>query len=154
MPHEVLACSEMRKRYPLFKLADHEIGVYEEHAGVLQAELCVESFIALARKHGADLRFEEPMLEWSAVGAGEGGGTEVPGGLLKGVCVRSARGTYFARKLVLAVGAWAPALYGSLMPQMRMYIERRVLFWFEAEQAAAAEFQVSDLTLVQCPLWN
>ena len=42
-------------------------------------------------------------------------------------------GVYFARKLVLSVGAWAPQLYGqndALRALVPLHIERRVLFWF------------------------
>jgi sarcosine oxidase len=146
MPHDILSAADMRLRYPLFKLAENEIAVYEANAGVLQAELCVASFIALAQKYGAELHFEEPMLDWAAVGAGDAG---VPAGLPRGVRVRTARGTYYAKKLVLSVGAWAPTVYGSVIPQMRLYIERRALLWFRSSEKAVEDFKVA-LVLRMC----
>jgi sarcosine oxidase len=142
MPHEVLSAAAMRERYPLFRLSEDDIGVYEANAGVLMAEPCIETFIAQARLHGADLRFEEPMLEWSAVGAGD---ADAPAGLTRGVRVRTSKGTYFGRKLVLSVGAWAVGLYGKAIPQAQLYIERRVLFWFKASAEAVEGFKVRTL---------
>lgn len=136
MPHEILSAADMKRRYPLFQLRDHEMAVYEENAGVLQAELCVGSYIAMAQKYGADLHFEEPMLEWEAVGSERD----------RGVRVRTPKGVYFAKKLVLSVGAWAPALYGDVMPHMRMFIERRALLWFRSSDSAVDDFKV-DLVL-------
>ena len=38
--------------------------------------------------------------------------------------------TYLTHKIVLAVGPWAPALYGSEIP-VQLHVERRVQFWFQ-----------------------
>lgn len=71
MEHEIWSAAEMRKRFPMFKLADNEVAVYESNAGVLLAELSLESFIRMARKNGADLHFEEKMVSWDPIpGAG------------------------------------------------------------------------------------
>lgn len=67
MPHEELGAKEMRQRFPMFKLSENEVAIYEANAGYLMAELCVESFITMARKHGAELHFEETMLDWEDV---------------------------------------------------------------------------------------
>ena len=145
MPHEVLSATAMRQKYPQFKLSDDEVGVYEANAGYLMAELCVESYIALARKYGADLHFEEAMLDWWSVAQG---GAGVPPSLERGVQVRTAKGTYFARKLVLSVGAWAPSMYGAVIPKMQLYIERRVLFWFQASEQSVDAFKVRPAGLL------
>jgi glycine/D-amino acid oxidase-like deaminating enzyme len=59
--------------------------------------------------------------------------------------VRTSKGTYFGRKLVLSVGAWAVGLYGKAIPQAQLYIERRVLFWFKASEEAVEGFKVRAL---------
>lgn len=37
---------------------------------------------------------------------------------------------YLTRKIVIAAGAWAPALYGSAIP-ISLHAERRVQYWFQ-----------------------
>jgi hypothetical protein len=52
------------------------------------------------------------------------------------VCTRRTDGAvmsesiYFTRKIVIAAGAWAPALYGSEIP-ISLHAERRVQYWFK-----------------------
>jgi sarcosine oxidase len=126
MPHETLSAEDVRARYPMFQLDDDEVAVYEKNAGYLQAECCWASYIALARMHGAELRFEEPMLRWqvnSSVPRSEGSEE-------CGVEVHTPKGTYRAKKLVLSVGGWAPSVYGMHLPQLPLQLERRVLYWF------------------------
>ena len=149
MPHKVYSAAQMRELYPTFHLSEDEVAVHEDSAGYLLAELCVESYIALARKHGAELHFEEPMLDWKPCmlpiasdhsGANGGSVTHEE----EGVEVRTAHGVYRAKKLVLSVGAWAPSIYGDSIPQLPLTIERRVLFWFQCDQDKIAEFSVSS----------
>ena len=141
LEHKIYTAAQMREVYPTFRLAEDEIAVYEANAGYLMAELCVEAYIAMARQHGAEVRFEEPMLDWRACeladeGKGKGGS--------EGVEVRTAQGVYRARRLVLSVGAWAPSIYGSAIPHVPLFIERRVLFWFECDEDKVQDFNVSS----------
>ena len=52
------------------------------------------------------------------------------------VCTKSTHGsviseyTYLTRKIIIAAGAWAPALYGSEIP-ISLHAERRVQYWFK-----------------------
>ncbi len=148
LPHKVYNAAQMRELYPTFHLSEDEVAVHEDSAGYLMAELCVESYIALARKHGAELHFEEPMLDWKpcllsvAHDGGNGGNGEGGSGTSEGVEVRTARGVYRAKKLVLSVGAWAPSIYGSQIPHVPLFIERRGLFWFQCDEDKIADFNV------------
>lgn len=142
MPHKVLSADKMKDLYPLYNLSHHEIGVYEENGGVLMAEACVGAYIAMARKYGADLHFEEPMLNWSPVKLEDiTDSTDL--GLLTGVQVRTSKGSYLAKKLVLSVGAWAPDVFGSsIQSQLKLIVERRVLMWFRASDESLSDFNV------------
>src|SRR4029079_544466 len=51
IPHELLAASELTRRYPAFHLPPHFGGVVQRDGGFLEAEASVQSLIALARKH-------------------------------------------------------------------------------------------------------
>jgi len=146
LPIEVLSAADVAQRYPAFRPDDDMVGVYEQRAGMLFAEECVGAQLECARRHGADLRFDEPLLEWRA----SGGGVEV----------RTARHHYGAERLVLAVGGWLP----GLMPALPLAIERQVLLWFEPreqpEMFAPDRFPIylcelaPDFTIYGVPFWG
>jgi len=115
--HELLDFNQMRRRFPQFALTEDEIGFYEEKAGYLKPEECIRQHLRAASKRGADLRFEEPMLSWTAAQEGDG------------VSVTTEKQTYHARSLVLSVGSW----FAELVPDVAMpvVVSRRVLFWLK-----------------------
>lgn len=118
LPHEVLDAKELRRRFPTFVIDDDWIGLLEPQAGWLAPELCIETHLRLAERHGATLRFDEPAQSWERDGAG--------------VLVRTARGVYRAERLVLTAGAWMSDLLPALAPHL--WVERNVLFWFEPRE--------------------
>ena len=74
LDHEVLTAEEIRARFPTLRPPDHAMGLYESNAGFTRPEQTVLANIDLARRHGAELHFEESVLEWSAT---PDGGVEV-----------------------------------------------------------------------------
>ena len=115
LPHELLTADEVRRRFPTLAPADDEVGVYEEVAGFVRPEAAVSAHLGLAARHGAELRFEEPVLSWSASSSG--------------VSVTTAAGAYSADRLVLCPGAWAPQLLADL--GVPLVVERQVMYWFQ-----------------------
>ena len=113
--HEMLTAGEIRRRFPAFEPPDGIVGLLEPRAGMLFPEACIEAAMALARRHGAELRTDEPVVAWGAEG--------------DAVWVRSASGTLHAGRLVLAAGAWMPALLGRWGGTLS--VDRQVVFWFE-----------------------
>ncbi|MGA2539559.1 MAG: N-methyl-L-tryptophan oxidase [Terracidiphilus sp.] len=117
IPHQVLDVREMARRYSQFSLAETEVAFYEEKAGYLKPEECIRQHLNLASKWGADLRFGEPVLSWTASNSGDG------------VTVKTEKQTYRAKSLVFSVGAWfAQFAHGFSMP---VAVSRRVMFWFK-----------------------
>ena len=114
LPHEVLDAAEIRSRFPTMNPRDHAVGVYEPNAGYVRPEETVLAGMDLARRHGAELHFDEPVRGWRAT----------PGGAVE---VTTARGTYGADRLVLTPGAWAPDLLPGRAP---IEVERQVFYWF------------------------
>ena len=100
LAHECLDAIAMRKRFPIFHAGDEVVGVWEPRAGVLSPEASIEAFLTTARRHGAEVRVNEPALSWSA---GE-----------TGVRVTTAGGRYAAGRLILCAGAWIPGLLRDL----------------------------------------
>jgi sarcosine oxidase len=128
LEHEVLDASALRARYPLFDWPDGWQGVFEQQAGWLAPERSIEAHLRLAEQVGATLRFEEPVERWESTP--------------DGVRVTTATGTFEARQLVIAAGAWMSQLAPELAPELS--VERSVLFWFEptAERDAFARLPV------------
>lgn len=115
LEHEVLDNAELRRRYPVFNVDPDWIGVLDAQAGWLAPERSVETHLRQAERHGATLRFAEPIERWERDG--------------DGVRVTSSVGSYRARHLVIAAGSWLPRLLPKLAPHL--WVERNVLFWFE-----------------------
>jgi sarcosine oxidase len=115
LAHEVLDNPELKRRYPLFEIDRDWIGLLDAQAGWLAPERSVETHLRLAERHGATLRFAEPIERWERDG--------------DGVRVFSAQGIYRARRLVIAAGSWLSRLLPQLAPHL--WVERNVLFWFE-----------------------
>ena len=131
LPHELLDAEEIRRRFPPFTAPPAVVGLYEDRAGVLRPEEAIHAHLDRARAHHAELRFDEAVVDWKALPSG-------------GVEVRTSRGRYEADRLVLAPGAWAPALFR--LPELPLRVERQVLCWFApaggAEPYAASRFPV------------
>lgn len=116
LAHETLDAAEIRTRFPTFAPGDDEVGVFETEAGFARPEDTVATQLELAARAGADLHFDEPVLEWGTT----------PGG---GAWARTAAGTHTADHLVLCPGAWAPQLLSDLA--VPMTVERQVMHWFD-----------------------
>ena len=119
-----------------------KLGIYEEDAGYLVPEECVNEHLNVAEENGANIRFNETVVSWSLlhptfVAANDG--------VLENDVIKSEKklyevtathgvngeltAKYLTRKIVLSVGPWAPELYGNEIP-LQLHVERRVQFWF------------------------
>jgi sarcosine oxidase len=116
LPHEMLDAAAMRRRFPLLTPQPGDVAFHEERAGVIRPEGAIHAHLEQANRHGADLKFDERVLDWHARASGD-------------VEVRTTRGSYEAARLVLAPGAWAPDLFR--LPGLPLEIERQVLYWFD-----------------------
>jgi sarcosine oxidase len=115
LPHEVLTPHEVARRYPPFEISTGEVAVLDPRAGYLDPEVCTQAHLELAKVDGAEVRFTEPVVSWSA--------SE------RGVRVVTTNAEYEAKKLIFAVGPWT----SSLVPDVRipLEVERQTVFWFE-----------------------
>ena len=115
LQYSMLSASDIRARFPALHPEPDMVGVWEPRAGVLTPEACVTAHLEQARRHGAILRFDEPVSRWQAKDGH--------------VSVFTELGRYRARQLIISAGAWV----GSLLPGMRLpfRVERQVLHWFE-----------------------
>jgi sarcosine oxidase len=134
LQYSMLSAGDIRARFPALNPESDMVGVWEPRAGILTPETCVTAHLEQARRHGAILRFDEPVSHWQA----NDGHVSVFTGL----------GRYMARQLIISAGAWV----GSLLPELRspFRVERQVLHWFEPAG------NVDSFTPQRCPihLWQ
>jgi sarcosine oxidase len=115
LKYEMLTAEDVRRRFPAVKPTDEMVAVWEPRAGILFPEVCIEAHLALARKHSAELHFDEPALRWQADG--------------EGMRVVTARGEYTASQLLLTAGSWVKSLLPDL--DLSLTVERQIQFWFD-----------------------
>ena len=132
--HENLSADAVRARWPALQVRDGEEALYETRAGLLAVEECLRALHARARRRGAELHAEEPVLEWRAAG--------------DGVEVHTARATYAAGAAVVSAGSWAATLLPELA--LPLQVERQVVHWFAPAPGSP------PLTAERCPivLWQ
>lgn len=124
VPVEELSAAEARRRWPALRLPDDFACLHEPGAGFLEVERCVIAHAEHARRCGAELRFEEPVLRWSADHG-------------RSVEVVTPRGSYSAGALVIAAGPWSALALAELSLPLRVH--RVVQLWFSAGEAMAME---------------
>lgn len=132
LAHDVLTSAELSARFPGYALPADYLAVWQPRGGFLVPERCLTAHAAMAARHGAEVREEEPVLRW----APRHGGVEV----------ETPRGRYHAGQLLVAAGSWTGALVPSLAPLLRP--ERQVLAWFDLanrDAFAPARFPVFNL---------
>ena len=113
LPHEMLTAIQVRERFPALRPEPDMAAVWEPRAGVLFPDLCITAHLAQARKHGADLHYQECALRWENSS--------------DGIRVVTTNGEYCAAKLIVTAGAGISVLF----PELPLRIERQVLFWFD-----------------------
>ncbi len=138
LPHEILEGGDITRRYPALRTLPGQIAILEHQAGVLVADRANAELLGLARALGAEVRYEEPVLEVTPMSAG--------------VNVRTSLGSYAAAIVVVTSGAWlAPAssTRPSGLPEMilPLEVERQVELWFEPLRSDELDF--GELPLFQ-----
>ena len=122
LPHEVLEATDLERRYGFANLDPATKAVLQPDGGFLLAEETMRAHHEAAAALGADLRFEQPVLEWEPIGS-------------DGVRVRTPGETFEADRLVVCAGAWirdlVPGFGAVAVP------ERQVLGWFTPKRPDA-----------------
>lgn len=145
---EMLNAEEIKRRFPMFNPSPQEIGIFEDEAGFLVPELCVDAFQKIAIKNGAKLRFNESVVHYELTTKGS-------------TVLYTDKGNVFeAKKVIFSVGPWAKDL---VVPQpsspsspaiqnvMPLKVERRVMYWFEPKENVGG---TSSIKLFQnCPVY-
>ena len=124
--HEILDAAAMRRRYPAFGVADGDTAYHDSVGGFVRPEECITAQLRMATRFGATLGLNERVVSFD-----QADGV---------VTVRTEKGTYRARQLIVSAGAWLPGLLGPALSGSFM-VTRQVLYWFRARsEAAHADF--------------
>jgi sarcosine oxidase len=114
IPHELIAAPELMRRYPAFRLPPHYVGVVQPDGGFLEAETSVQALLALAQKHGADIRFGGPVRAIEP--------------LDDKARVVTDSATIEAGNVIVAAGPWTSSLLPAATLPLRA--TRQVMAWF------------------------
>ncbi len=123
LPYEYLTAAELHKKFPGCRLPDDMVAVYQQDGGFVLSERSVVNYVLAAQSHNAEIHAHEKVAGWDPQDGG--------------VKVRTNRGSYWARRLVITAGPWAasmiPALKGlaskGLASRGLATPERQVLLW-------------------------
>jgi sarcosine oxidase len=117
--HSVLSTDELRKKFPQFRIEDGYIGYYEDNAGFLSPELCVETQIELAKQQGAQINLNEKVKQLLTLTDGS-------------VEVSTDKGVYNANKVIVSAGPWINKFFPEYADLFKVY--RQVLYWFAIKE--------------------
>ena len=123
LPHEVLDAKEVMRRFPAFRIPDHDVGVVQPDGGFLDVEPSIHAMIALAKAANAEVRTGEMVRTIKPT--------------TSGVVVETDRGTIEAKTAIVAAGAWLSKLLPNLPGKLT--VTRQVQAWFEPKDASTFE---------------
>jgi len=120
LPHELLAASDLMRRFPQFQLPADYVGVLQGDGGWLAVEGAFEAWISLAARAGAEMQTDVTVRA-----------LEQHGSVVR---VRTDRGAVEADCTIVAAGAWTKSLIPGLAGKLR--VTREVMAWFDAPERA------------------
>lgn len=134
VPYELLDSQEVKKRWPQFNVPDTVDTVYDPDTGIVHAAKTVTAMQYLARSKGAVLK-EQTRVE---------GITPKASG--NGVVIKTLKGTFHARKVILTTDAWTNKLLAPLDVHIPLRVMQEQITYFKPTEPA--EFEDSHF-----PVW-
>lgn len=123
LKHQVLTSSQLSKRFPGFRLPKSMMAVYQPDGGFVLSERAIVAHANLSLELGAEIHAQEQVIDWK---------------VRKGVVtVKTDRGSYRAKRLVITAGPWI----GHVVERLRGVVipERQVLLWVQPKKPALFE---------------
>ena len=114
LAHEILDPAAMAERYPAYRLAGDEVGVFDPEGGYIRPEAAIWGNLKLATADGAHIHIGERVT-----------------GIERGqtIRVRSSQASYETRKVIVSTGAWI----AELVPELRDLAVpiKQVVAWYQ-----------------------
>ena len=127
VPCEVLDAASFMRRYPVFKIPETFVAIFQPDGGFIEASKALAANLAVAKEHGAAVRTGEKVIAIEPAGAG--------------VKVVTDCGVIASDFAIVAAGPWLSGLFPEL--RLPLKVTRQVIGWFEPrqpEQFAAERF--------------
>jgi len=135
LPHELIAHTELAKRYPQFVLPEDHVGLLEPRAGFLTPERVIATYVEDALASGARIHGHEEVLSFSASS--------------DSVSVKTNRGEYTCDRIIFCGGAWSGKLLEDL--GIDLLVTRQVLGWVWPKQPALFELGTLPVWAIDRP---
>jgi sarcosine oxidase len=132
IPFAELSADEVMRRFPQFRLDESVRAVYQEDAGLVDAGRANATHVALARARGATVLDGTPVRGLRTVG--------------DGVEVETDGGTFSARRLVVAAGAWTNHALGHVGVEIPLTCTQEQVTYFRAPD-------LEEFTPGRFPIW-
>jgi sarcosine oxidase len=121
--YERLSGSEIRRRWPQFRIADNVIGIVQDDTGIVRADLANDAHVAGARRNGATVL----------------GGARVREVVPRGDAyeLRTDDATYRCEKVVIAADAWTNEFLELLGSPINLTVTQEQVAYYAAPDAFA-----------------
>lgn len=118
LPLQRLSKGDIETRWPGLSIPDDYIGCYETESGLLYSEHAIQAYRERAVANGAELVMNTPVesLEFHE----------------DGVTIVTSEATFYTKKVIVTVGAWAKQLLPDLL--LPLAPTRKVVGWFDADE--------------------
>lgn len=103
---------------PLFTVPDNYEWIYEPEAGFVETEKTILTYVEEAKKLGTVIHQQEKVMDWQV--------------MEDGVVVRTDKGEYSCRKIIVTAGPWSAKLMPSIKDQLK--VTRQTLMWIAPEE--------------------
>ncbi|KAH7204799.1 FAD dependent oxidoreductase [Fusarium oxysporum] len=125
VPYELLGAKEVNKRWPKLDIGDDENAVYTPDTGIAHAAKSVTAMQFVARARGAILKENTPVTAVIPFAKGQNN---------KGVIVKTEKGDFQARKVILAADAWTNKLLAPLGAQIPLEVMQEQVTYFKPKE--------------------
>ena len=128
LPHEYLDPDQVMRLWPQFSIPDNWHACFDPNMGFLIVDECISAYADAARKLGAEIHEQEPVLEYRCNGS---------------IRIKTSKAEYETAKMVICAGAWNSKILTEL--DLPLTVKRKTLAWLEADQPE--QFQVGKFPI-------
>ncbi|MGJ3246838.1 MAG: N-methyl-L-tryptophan oxidase [Elainellaceae cyanobacterium] len=133
--YERLDTDELRDRFPQFQPQGEVIALYQEQTGIVDPSRGNAIHISLARSNGATILAESPVISIQ------------PDHLGDGVLIKTEKGSFTCKRLVVAAGAWTSSLLASVGMQIPLTVTQEQVTYYSTPNLK--EFSIGRFPVFQ-----
>lgn len=119
--YERLSGSEVRERWPQFRVPDDVVGIVQDDTGIVRADLANDTHVAGSRERGATVLAETPVRKIVPVG--------------DGYELQTDQTTFRCERVVIAADAWTNELLAPLGCRIPLTVTQEQVAYYRASKA-------------------